>query len=205
MKNSKPHTMCGGGLIFLLLMGCVGRSPEPRLYVFAPHDGWSVAAARSAADSLYHVRIAPVQLPVYLDRPHLVTRIADNELQAHSQQRWGIPLDAAVRETLAGAIAGTLPAAYVDVSPPRAWSPDGYGVQVEIIRFEGVRGGVVELVAQWRVTDLAARGNTLIKQLDHYQAETQDDGFETYVETVRDLSARLGRDIAKAIAAIAPN
>ena len=183
-------------LVACFLSACAHRSPEPRLYVFAPHEGWRVVAQRGAEESDLIIRIAPVHIPAYLDRPHMVTRVSDHEIETHNFHRWGMPLDVTIQELLAGAIGRSLPEAYVDASPRLEWMGEGYWVQVDIIRLDGVLDGRVELIAQWKVTRTGDQPQAIAQRTSLHQAESESASYEEYVEAICKVVLALGAEIA---------
>lgn len=182
--------------VLLLAAGCA-TSPEPKMYVFTADEGWRTVAERDQAQSAYTVRFAPVNLPAYLDRPHLVVREGDMQIRAEQFHRWGIPLNMTVVEILGSSIARTKPAAYVDVVAQRAPPAPGYLVHVDIVRLDGYLGGSIELIAQWRVSRGGADDRTVVAQrLARYEEKAAGKDHAAYVEAIRKVLARMGTDIA---------
>lgn len=187
-------------LIALLAAGCAS-SPVPRQYVFAPTEGWRAVAVRDAADRAYVIRFAPVQLPAYIDRPHIITRINDHEIRAAQLHRWGMPLQTTMIETMGAAMGRDLPEAYIDVLPVRNREAEGYLVDVYVVRLDGIPGGKVELIAQWKLMKTGEQKEVIVQRLGHYSHETVATGYEAYVEAVRQAILAMGHDIAAAVRA----
>ncbi|HMP73525.1 MAG TPA: PqiC family protein [Kiritimatiellia bacterium] len=181
-----------------LLIGC-STTPAPRLYVFAPRDGWQHVAVRDVESSDYTIRFAAIKLPAYLDRPQMVTRVSDNEIKIDQFNRWGIPLHQTILELLGGALAKNLPNAYVDVMTATSRQPPGYLVQVEIVRLDGFLGGPVELIAQWRVQRGGPSPATIVQKLGRYEQESATRSYDAYVDAIRHALVAMGDDIASAI------
>ena len=190
-------------LALLLLAGCA-TSPAPRLYVPSPGPGWSDAARRDALQSPRAIRLAPVRLPAYLDRPQIVTRLSPNEIKVDPFNRWGMPLDVLAAEILAGSLALALPDAYVDVSPSRTLPPAAHYVQVEILRLDGPLGGPLELVAQWTVDPADPKAPPVARQIGRQLAPAAAPTYEAYVDAIRQTLADLGAQIAAAIPSTPP-
>jgi uncharacterized lipoprotein YmbA len=181
----------------LLLVGGCATSPVPDLYVFSADDGWRTVAVRDQAESAYTVRFAPVNLPAYLDRPLLVVREGDMQIRVEQFHRWGIPLSMTVVEILGAAIARDKPDVYVDVVTQRAPPEPGYLVHVDIVRLDGMLGGDVELIAQWRVTRGGSGEREVVTQrLARYKEPTSGKDHAAYVDAIRKVLARMGNDIA---------
>lgn len=169
------------------------------MYVFCPHDAWQKADVRDSEASDYTIRFAAVKLPSYLDRPHIVTRVADNEIKVEQFHRWGMPLNQTVSELLRGAVAGQLSNAFVDATTATSSHQPGYLVQVDVVRLDGFLGGPVVCIAQWRLTRSGAEPVVLLRRLTRYEQESADRTYEAYIEAIRSLIVEMGEDIAGVI------
>lgn len=189
----------GSLLTLVLLSGCLSRSPEARTYVTSSSDGWRALAARDEAACAYSIRVAPVDLATYLDRPEIVTRASGTEIQKDTLQRWGIPLDVLIDESVSLRLASALPDAFVDVFSDARRQPSDYLVNVSVIRLDGYPGGEVELIAQWSVTGVDAK--PAARRVARHVATAGAKTIEAYVQAVEKLLANLGDEIAAAIKA----
>ena len=72
---------------------------------------------------------------------------------------------------------------------------DAY-VQVDVVRLDGVLGGAVEFIAQWRVTRSGAVPEVLVQRLTRYGHVATDRTYEAYIEAIRALVVQMGEDIA---------
>ena len=196
------HRTARVALLGLLLavggLGCAS-SPESRLYVFSASDSWRAVAAREAGASRFVVHFAPLNVPSYLDRPPIVTRVGDSEIKANQFHRWGIPLDVTITELLGATIARNHPEAYGDVVPHRGHLAAGYLVQVDIVRLDGYLGGPVELIAQWKVSKHNAGNEVVAQRLNRYEQTAGDPSFEAYIEAVRSVVTKMGEEISAAL------
>lgn len=187
-----------GLLPILFLTGCAS-SPASRLYVFAPDETWRTAATQDAACADCTVRMAPVELAAYLDRPQIVTRVAGNQIQTNPFHRWGIPLGTTVAELIGASLERALPDVYVDLVPTRSRRDVGYLIEVQVIRLDGYPGGALELIAQWRLSRTGSDSTSGVQRRSHYRQDTGGKTFAHYVEAIRLAVNALGTDIADAI------
>ncbi len=194
-------TLAAGLLAFALSSGCLSRSPEARTYVTSSSDGWRALAARDEATCSFSIRVAPVDLASYLDRPEIVTRASGIEIQKNALQRWGIPLDVLIDESVSLRLASALPAAFVDVLSDARREPADYLVNVSVVRLDGYLGGEVELIAQWSVTRAGAGAKPVAQRVGRHAATAGAKTIEAYVQAVEKLLADLGDDIAAAVKA----
>ena len=180
----------------VLLSGCAS-SPESKFYVFSPKEGWSSVAARDATASSFVVQFAPVKLPEYLDRPQIVTRTDDNRIRMAQFDRWGMPLDMIAAEVVGASIARVHPDAFVDVVPVRGNQHAGYLVDITVVRLDGMLGGNVELIAQWKITKDGDQNSVIGRRLVRYEQATAGESYGDYVEAVRQVLAKMGDEIAR--------
>jgi uncharacterized lipoprotein YmbA len=152
-------------------------------------------------ESAYVIRFAQIELPAYIDRPHIVTRINDHEIKVAQMHRWGMPLNTTMLEIVGAALARSLPDAYIDVQPVRHREAEGYTVEINVVRLDGPLGGKVELIAQWKLIKIGASREVIAQRLGHHVKEAADASHEAYVEAVRQVVDELGLDIAKVVQA----
>jgi len=185
-------------MIAVMVSGCAS-SPQPRLYVFSTDGKEAEAVSRSTAESKYTVRIKALQLPQYIDRPQIVSRISPGELNADEFNRWGIPLSSSLARELAMNLMSDLPDAYVDINSWKGQKDTTYLVDLDIIHLDGQLGGAVVLEAQWSVSKPGAPDEPATIKLSSYQRKTSDKTYESYVETMKLIVEDLGKDIAEVI------
>lgn len=178
-------------LMLVTLCGCFGGFSQPsRFYSLRPSD----PAAKTYKSKQMFVGIEPVKVPVYLDKPQIVTRDANQvELNISEVNRWAEPLSDAVQNLLATDIGMLLPKAAVKPSSYRREGFD-YVVWVEIGKFEGTWNQKVVLDAWWSIFD---RNNNLITR-DKINLECPLG--DNYDELVKQQSTLIG-ELAKQIAA----
>lgn len=194
LRHVLPFVLLPATLLFSA--GCAS-SPKPDFYVLNAEAGWRGVASRDVAESAFIVRFAPLNLPDYLDRPNLVVREDLQQIRREPFHRWGIPLDKVVVETVGAAIAYARPQAFVDVVTQRMPPASGYLVHIDLVRLDGHLGGEVELIAQWRVTRGDQKDDENVAQrLDRYEERATGPTHAEYVEAIRVLLSRLGKDIA---------
>lgn len=190
----------GLAVMSLLAVGCAS-SPKPRLYVFAgpPDRDAAASVSRSVGEETLIIRARHIRLPVYVDRPQIVSRVSAGELTADEFNRWGIPLSALVSKQLSLTIMSELPDAYVDIHPWKGQEDTDYLVELNIVRLDGKIGGSAVLEAQWSV----ARGDSIdlprILRLARYERPAADDSIPAYVEAIRQAVEDMAKDIASAV------
>jgi uncharacterized lipoprotein YmbA len=111
--------------------------------------------------------IGPITLPGYLDRPQIVVRLSENEIELTESDRWAEPLAQNLARALEEDLLQLMPSsAYVDYPWYASAAPD-YGISLDVRRFEADSDGVVVLDATWKLTadgDLLESRATLIEE-----------------------------------------
>ncbi len=113
-----------------VLFACSTTSPT-RFYVLS-----TIADKPAEAPANVAVGVGPINLPQYLDRPQIVTRLSSNQLAVGDFDQWGGQLDDNLARTLAGNLSILLQTDRVQLYP---WKDDDsldYAVTVDVINFE---------------------------------------------------------------------
>lgn len=174
----------------LFLAGC--SSPPTRYYVLAPMPESAPAAGREIA-----VGLGPVELPDYLDRPQIVTREGQNELNLAEFDQWGEPLQDNVAQVLAENLAALLPSRKVAVYPWKRSNPVDVQVSVKVIHFERREGGEAFLSVRWSLND--GSGKELASRESRYSERASGDGYGATVAAMNRALLRFSRDLATAV------
>ena len=179
----------------LALTGCAG-SESVRYYVLsATPAGPSGAAVRDIP-----VGVGPVELPEYLDRPQIVTRTSQNELNVADFDRWAESLKDNTIRVLAENLAMLLPSQRVSVYPWKRATPVDYQITVQVSRFDRMENGESVFALRWRVLD--GGGRELLSRTSTYrETPTGSDYAATVAAMNRNLEA-FSRDVALKIEAL---
>lgn len=135
-------------LAVALATGC-STAPPMRYYVVTSLEGTAAAASPPASMSGPSVAVAGVRLPQYLERPQLVTRSGDNQLQVEEFHQWGGNLAKDLTRVLAENLARLLRSDAVVAAPHTQRLRPDYRVEVEVLRFERADDARVYLTAKW--------------------------------------------------------
>jgi uncharacterized lipoprotein YmbA len=141
--------------------------------------------------------VKDVRIPLYLDRPQIVTRDAGNSLAWSEIDQWGGGLRDDLARILAMNLGRTLEGYRVVAAPYPVASPPDCRIEVEIRSFERRPSGHVELIAQWWIT----RGSdgTLLGSSEGSFLGEPVSGSTSYNNLVNTMSAVYG-ELAQAIA-----
>ncbi|ANA34056.1 PqiC family protein [Ralstonia mannitolilytica] len=151
MLSSSVRLACAVGAA-AMVAACA--SPEPTLH--------TLSARPAAADTVRFeraFRLSGVRVPDRLDKPQIVLRTSDSEVQALEQQRWAAPFGAELRDALSVNLAAALAA--VDVGGGAA--PAGvplYRITADMRSYDARPGQRVAALLTWRVARDIAKPDT---------------------------------------------
>jgi len=152
-----------------IVCGC-GTTAPSRFYTLHPLSGPAPPARETSGQSRYTVGVGPVEIPDFLERPILVTRTGENELEMAEYDRWAGSLKQDIARVLIQDLSGMLPPG-TTVVPWKRSIPLDYRVAVEVVRLDVAPDREVLLRCQWAVygrnpkVPLAVRTGTFIEQL----------------------------------------
>ena len=189
-----------------VVWGCVnlgeGTKEKTRFFVLQ-----SLAESKGTAPkatSHMAVGVGPVQLPEYLARPQIITRIGPNRLQINEFYRWAEPLTDSFARVLGENLAILLSSNQVFVHPWKVSTALGYQVTVDVTRFDGDLDEDVTLDTVWTIYD--GRGKTLLlRKNEQYKEAVHGGDFEDLALALSRSLEALSRDIAEGIQAVHSN
>ncbi|MGB5065080.1 MAG: PqiC family protein [Candidatus Competibacter sp.] len=184
-----------GGL--LVLAGCAGSEPVRYYVLSATLAGSGGVAARDIA-----VGVGPVELPEYLDRPQIVTRTSQNELNVADFDRWAGSLKDNTIWVLAENLAILLPSQRVSVYPWKRATPVDYQVTVQVTRFDRLENGESVLAARWRVLD--GGGRELLSRTSTYRETPAGPDYAATVAAMSQNLEAFSRDLALRMGELSP-
>lgn len=134
--------------VFFLLAPSCTTSPPARFYVLGLEASGEVSERKGRCVVL---GLGPIEVPAYLDRPEIVTRVDSHEVRPLDFHRWGEPLAQGISRVLADAISRVMCVERVEYYPWRVYLSVDLQVALRIKRFEATPGTSVHLVFEWTI------------------------------------------------------
>jgi uncharacterized lipoprotein YmbA len=186
-------------IVFLLmhLAGCSISAPT-RFYVLSPLASSKAESQALKDEGCIAIGIGPVELPAYLDRPQIVTRVSENELNLAEFDKWAEPLKENFSRVLVENLSTLLCADTISIFPWKGSTPIDYQVEVTVIRMDGNVGGNASLVARWAIFREKDRKMLLTRQ-SSFSRLLSSQGYKALVSAQSLAIADLSREIAEAI------
>jgi len=182
------------GTLAVMLAGCAS-SPPVRFYTLTPVGNQE--AQRSSPEGASHVavRVMPVEIPDYLDRPQIMTRDGRNALKLAEFDRWAGSLSDNIAAVLAENLGLSLGSDRIFVAPGLGGEKADYSVTMQVIRLDSHPGDQVLLKARWTVFAGQGRADAAT-QVATFSHRLNDSRYETIVSGISQTLEQLSREIA---------
>lgn len=203
----KPMGLLQCLCLALALGGCLslGDTPATRFYVLTPLTDRAEAPQSEAQSAEARTRVivglVPVEIPQYLDRPQIVTRISANELGLAEFDQWAEPLPESVTQVLAENLTRLVSTRGIDVLTDLRSNRGAYQVGVTLMRFERDADNGVVLQARWTLAeerDQAVR----VQNVFEVRIPLEAPGYDAIAGSMSRALAALSRDIALHLRAV---
>jgi uncharacterized lipoprotein YmbA len=181
----------------------LGPKADPsRFFILTPAPQIQHSSTRcSPTSTTLAVGVGPIQLPDYLDRQELVTRITANRLDVAENDRWAEPLGDNFGRIVAQNLSAVLGSDAVSLYP---WPSDvqpTYQVEIEVLRFEPDSARSAELTARWTLRDVPTRAILSIKESELTEP-LKGPSTEESVAALSELLGKLSCEIVAGLRAI---
>jgi len=186
----------------IILGGCLGKGTQKstRLYMLQPLAISETDTEAGAVDDTFSLRVGPIRLPEYLNRPQVVTRTKENEIQLGVFHHWGEPLDRNFASTLAVNMARLLSTTKIILHPWAKKEDVRYVLSVDVIRFDGEFNGNATLHARWYLTHWEDDNpKVLATRISSYTETVGGDSYENLVVAESRALEAFSREIAEVI------
>jgi uncharacterized lipoprotein YmbA len=191
-------------IFFLVFTGCLGaKGPTQPTKFYVLNSLYSLEKKEALVAKMPNITIGvgPVELPKYINRPHIVTRAIQNEIQIEEFERWAEPIDSNFFRVLADNLSILLQTDNIVSFPAKRSTKVDYQVAVTVTRFDGVVGENVLLRARWSI--FGENGEKkLISKHSVYKKPVNGEELKDLVSAQSLALANLSYDIAQAIAGI---
>jgi hypothetical protein len=184
----------------MFMAGCASTEPARFYLLHSIPDAETEKTAATSKNGIT-VGIGPVELPAYLDRPQIVTRISKNELNLDEFGQWAEPLSHSFSRILSENLSLLLSTEHIFSYPWSSSTQVDYQVTVEVTRFDGTPGDSVTLNARWAILK-GGKKEVLVKRKSSYRQPASGKSYEALVSAKSQALADLSREIADKIKAL---
>ncbi len=173
------------------LLAACSTSPRATFYTLS-----AIATSETGSPVPVSVDVGPVTLPAMVDQPQLVVRSAPNQVEVLEMQRWAEPLKNGIAQAIAADLATLLPQARVSAYPQSAGLDADYRVQVDVQRFDMIKGEGVTLDLLWSVRRTGGGGSNNGRSVVRESAGAD---YDSLVAAQSRALAAVSRDVAQAL------
>ncbi len=140
-------------------------------------------------------------LPNHLDRPQIVTRLSQNQVDLNEFNQWAGSLRDNFSEVLAENLSTLIPTNRISLYPWKRSTRIDYQVAVYVKRFDVMADGDASLIARWRVSGPNGNG-ALLETKSIFSKPVSAQSYEAKVSAMSQLIEDLSKEIAAAIDAM---
>ena len=187
------------GWAFLLLvffLAACSSTPPVAYYTLNTLPEMQQEIPAAVMDDTIAIGVGPVEFPKFLDRPQIVTRKSQNQIEVSEFHRWAGSFPGDFSRVLAKNISILLPTDRVAVYPWGEQFSPTYQIKLEVEQFDGQLGEGVVLDVTWVVTDQEAT-NKLVVRKSRIEEAALDETYEALVEAKSNGLATLSRTIVE--------
>lgn len=199
MKSRARFGNMGWGFLFLVfLLGGCSSTPPVAYYTLNSLPEMQREIPAAAMDNTIAIGVGPVEFPKFLDRPQIVTRKSQNQIEVSEFHRWAGSFPGDFSRVLAKNISLLLPTDRVAVYPWGEQFSPTYQIQLEVEQFDGQLGERLVLDVTWTVTDQEGTNKLLVRK-SLVEEPVSDNTYEALVVAQSNSLATFSRIIVEEI------
>ena len=179
-------------ITLFFLNGCAVSQPT-RFYTLSAMEKPKISRPCSDTSPIT-IAIAPLALRKYLDRPQIMTRVDENELQLSELDQWAEPLNENISNVIAENLRSLL-CADIETFPVTVNGQTDFRLSASIIRLEGKPGGDAFLEVRWSVSGDQSKAPLFVKE-SFYKESVRPHDNKGLVSAYSSLFASFSREIA---------
>lgn len=205
IKTNRNAVLCVSAAFLLsvtfLLSGCslVGKSKPANFYVLTalPENTAPIAVSGNTFPDL---GVGQVRIPAFLDRPQIVTKVAENQIALSEFNRWGESFQSGITRVFRENMVVLLGGADVSAFPWLQPFPKDYVVHLVVLEFEAsTYHDEVRLRVMYRITNSKQTESFIVEEMEFSRPIEAGDDAEHYSRIADAMSKTLG-DMSRAIA-----
>jgi uncharacterized lipoprotein YmbA len=199
MKNRAHFGNMGWAFLLLVFfLAACSTTPPVAYYTLNTLPEMQQEIPAAVMDDTIAIGVGPVEFPKFLDRPQIVTRKSQNQIQVSEFHRWAGSFPGDFSRVLAKNISILLPTDRVAVYPWGEQFTPTYRIKLDVEQFDGRLGERVVLDVTWMVTDQEGTNQLLVRR-SLIEEPVSDKTYEALVVAESNGLATLSRTIVQEI------
>ena len=204
MKNKARFVNMGWALLLtVFFVAACSTTPRVAYYTLNTLPEMQQEIPAAVMDDTIAIGVGPVEFPKFLDRPQIVTRKSQNQIQVSEFHRWAGSFPGDFSRVLAKNISILLPTDRVAVYPWGDTFSPTYRIKLDVEQFDGRLGERVVLDVTWMVTDQEGTNKLLVRK-SRIEEPVSDKNYEALVVAESNCLATLSRIIVEEIRKLGP-
>jgi hypothetical protein len=185
-------------LLTVFFVAACSTTPPVAYYTLNTLPEMQQEIPAAVMDDTLAIGVGPVEFPKFLDRPQIVTRKSQNQIQVSEFHRWAGSFPGNFSRVLAKNISILLPTDRVAVYPWGEQFSPTYRIKLDVEQFDGQVGERVVLEVTWMVTDQEGTNKLLVRK-SLIEEPVPDNNYEALVVAESNALATLSRTIVEEI------
>jgi uncharacterized lipoprotein YmbA len=199
MKNRARFGNIGWAfLLTVFFVAACSTTPPVAYYTLNTLPEMQQEIPAAVMDDTLAIGVGPVEFPKFLDRPQIVTRKSQNQIQVSEFHRWAGSFPGNFSRVLAKNISILLPTDRVAVYPWGEQFSPTYRIKLDVESFDGQVGERVVLEVTWMVTDQEGTNQLMVRR-SLIEEPVSDETYEALVVAESNALATLSRTIVEEI------
>ena len=199
MKNRARFGNMGWAfLLTVFFIAACSTTPPVAYYTLNTLPEMQQEIPAAVMDDTLAIGVGPVEFPKFLDRPQIVTRKSQNQIEVSEFHRWAGSFPGDFSRVLAKNISILLPTDRVSVYPWGEQFSPTYWIKLDVEQFDGQVGERVVLEVTWMVTDQEGTNKLLVRK-SLIEEPVSEKTYEALVVAESNALATLSRTIVEEI------
>jgi len=199
MKNRARFGNIGWAfLLTVFFVAACSSTPPVAYYTLNTLPEMQQEIPAAVMDDTLAIGVGPVEFPKFLDRPQIVTRKSQNQIEVSEFHRWAGSFPGDFSRVLAKNISILLPSDRVAVYPWGDQFSPTYRIKLAVQQFDGQLGERVVLDVTWMVTDQEGTKKLVVRK-SLIEEPVSDKTYEALVVAESNALVTLSRTIVEEI------
>jgi uncharacterized lipoprotein YmbA len=186
------------GIFILSIAGCRGPSAPVHFYTLTPAANRSPQKAVSVFPKVRSIGIGPIEIPELYNRPQIVTKTSENQVDISENHRWAGLLREEIAYVLTENLSALLQSDRIIPFPWDSLPEPDLKISLKVNRFEGALGEKAILDATWSMSRTQPREVILVRKT-FLEEPVADETYLSYVAAESRLLAAFSRELASEI------
>ena len=184
----------------IMLTGCATSQPTRFFVLNALEHPLKESPQSCQHDRIFTLGINPINLPRYLDRPQIMTKVNENEFKLSELNVWAEPLKDMLTRVIAHNL-NSVPCSDIVIMPKAGTKQIIYRLSADVIRLDGTLGGQALLNVQWSIIDEQSQ-RVLIAKVSKYREPVLSHDYNALVYAYNRVLDSFSREIAGSLTSI---